>query len=253
MASSTCHINALLANTNSDNQFNQKTVDRLAPVVGQVIKSSGLPVKKALFIYYAAVEEDCNVYLLANIQKLFGQVKVECITPGMEAEMIDQAECLVVGGGSLAKLVNKMAPYAMNIWQKILSGAPFIGVNAGAEFLSSVYINLPAAMCSEFDYFPLQFVSGFSETPMGMNGAKNILNNNPQLLYGLCMPTTEEGGGIVLEDDETGLAGNDLDWGGGPPPGVGQELYIFQRDGTGGIKEVAWTPAQRKNLPINYW
>ena len=251
--SQTCHINALLGNTNSDNQFNQTTVNRLAPVVDQVIKNSNMQVSKALFIYYAAVEEDCDAYLLANMQKLFKNVTVECISPGMEAEMIDQAECLVVGGGSLVKLTTEMSAFAVNIWQKVLSGAPFIGINAGAEFLSSLYINLPMNLCSEFDFFPLQFLSGYSETPTGMNGVKNILNNNQGLSYALCMPTTDEGGGIVLEDDKTGLAGNNTDWGGGPPPGTGQELYIYERDGSGGIQEVAWTDAQRFNLPINYW
>jgi hypothetical protein len=253
MNPSECHINALLANTNSSNQFNQRTVDRLAPVVDKVIVNSKMPVKKALFIYYAAMEENCEVYLQANIQKLFDNVKVECITPGMEAEMIDQAECLVVGGGSLVRLATKMAPFAMNIWQKVVSGAPFIGVNEGAEFLSSVYLNLPSALCAQFDYFPLQFLSGYSETPTGMNGVRNVLNNNQELLYALCMPASEEGGGIVLEDAKTGLAGNNTDWGGGPPPGTSQELYIFERDGTGGIREVSWSEQQRKNLPVNYW
>ena len=92
MAPQTCHINALLASTSSDNQFNQTTVNRLAPVVDEVIKNSKMQVSKALFIYYAAVEEDCDVYLRANIQKLFKNVTVECINPGMEVEMIDQAE-----------------------------------------------------------------------------------------------------------------------------------------------------------------
>ena len=253
MATQTCHINALLANTNSDNQFNQQTVNRLTPVVDTVIKNSNMSVKNALFIYNAAVEDNCEPYLLANIQKLFGKVTVECIVKGMEEEMIDQADCLVVGGGSLVKLTTAMAPFATAIWQKVLTGAPFVGINAGAEFLSSIYINLPMALCSEFDFFPLQFISGFNETQSGMNGVKNILNNNNELSYALCMPTSDEGGGIVLEDAKTGLAGNNTDWGGGPPPGTSQELYIFERDGTGGIRQVAWTEAQRKNLPINYW
>jgi hypothetical protein len=222
-------------------------------VVDLVIKNSKMQVSKALFIYYAAVEEDCEAYLLNNIQKLFNNVKVECIRPGLEMKMIDQAECLVVGGGSLDKLTNKMSAFAVNIWQKVLSGAPYIGINIGAEFLSSLYINLPMALCSEFNYFPLQFISGYNETPSGMDGAKDILNNNTNLSYAICMPTTNEGGGIVLEDAETGLAGDNTDWGGGPPPGTGKELYIFERDGSGGIQEVAWTESQRKNLPINYW
>jgi len=246
----TCHIHALLANTNSDNQFNQKTIDRLGPEVEKVIINSKKEVKRALFIYYAAVEEKCEVYLLANIQKLFGQVKVECITPGMEAEMIDQAQCIVVGGGSLVRLTSKISPFASNIWQKVLGGTPFVGINTGAEFLSSAYIPVPPGLCAQFNFFPIQFISGFNETPTGQNGVRNILNNFQELKYALCMPATEEGGGIVLEDSKSGLAGTSSA-GGGPTVGLGKELYIFERDGVGGMREVPWTPSQRKDLPIN--
>jgi hypothetical protein len=252
MSPTNCHINALLASTDSDNQFNQTTVNRLAPVVEKVIQNSGVKVKKALFIYYAAVEEDCDVYLRANMQKLFTNVTVECIAPKPEAGMIDQADCIVVGGGSLTKLAKIMSPFAANIWQKVLSGVPYIGINAGAEFLSSVYIQIPKGMCDEFEFFPLQFVSGYNETT-GETGVGNILNNNPGLQYVICMPAFSEGGGIVLEDSTTGLAGNNTDWGGGPPPGTGQELYIYERNSLGTTQEVTWNDTQRNNLPVNYW
>jgi len=251
MSPVTCHINALLANTDSNDQFNQVTVNRLKPEVEDVIKNSKMNVQSALFIYYASSEEDCVSNLLPNIQQLFGEIHVECITPGMEAEQIDHAECLVIGGGSIDKLSTRLAPFASNLWTRVLSGVPFVGINNGGKFLSSVFLQLPNNSCSQFTYFPIQYVSGYSETPQGETDIRNLLYNNMELQYALCMPTNQEGGGIVLEDAKTGLAGSNTDWGGGPPPGTIQELYIYERDGAGGIRQVAWTDAQRKSLPIN--
>lgn len=248
-----CQIHALLADTNSDDQFNQATINRLAPEVSDIISKSGAHVSKALFIYYASAETDCENKLKANIQKLFqGGITVECIIPGSEGEMIDNAECIVIGGGDLKKLKDALVLYGANIWKKVLAGTPFVGINAGAVYLSSVNINIPSNTCLQISYFPIQFKPGYNDTPQQQTEVRDLLNHNPLLKYVLAMPTINEGGGITMEDAKSGLAGTNTDSGGSnPPPGVVQELYIYVRDGAGGIKQVQWTGSQRKNLPIN--
>ena len=250
MALPTCHINALLACAHSNDQFNQQTIARLAPAVAKVISNSGLPVQKALFIYYASSEEDCKNKLLGNIQTLFKNITVECISPGMEFQQISNALCLVVGGGDLQRLKNKMSMFAALIWQKILSGVPYIGINAGAEFLSPLHLPFPDNPCDHPVSFPLQFISDYKEDAAGLAEVDALLTNNPGLTYALCMPETEEGGGILLQDAETGLAGGHTDSTGVIPQ---KELYIFTRSNSGQTVEVQWTEAQREDLPINYW
>ena len=251
MSPSPCHLNVLLACTDSDNKFDQATIDRLSPEVANIIANSNIAVSKALFIYYAASEDQCEDYLRDNIQKLFGKRPVECIIPGQDANMIDQAECIVVGGGDLNKLVTKASPFGGNIWKKVLSGVPFVGINAGAMFLSSRYITIPAGTVSNFNFFPLQYISAYTNSTQDQANIKNILNNNQQIRYALCMPniSNQGGGGIILEDATAGLAGLQSSGSGG---GSLKELYIYERDGGGGISEVIWTSPQRKQLPINY-
>ena len=115
-------------------------------------------------------------------------------------------------------------------------------------FLSSRYMPIPANTCSNFGYFPLQFFYGYNNTTQDQGNISQILNNHPQILYALAMPSINEGRGIVLEDAKSGLAGNNVS---GIPGGL-SELYIYERDGQGSINNVPWSPIQRKQLPINY-
>lgn len=249
-----CKIYALLASTDSDNNFNQKTIDLLKPAVQEVITKSNLPVSRALFIYYAAGSADCENTLKANIQKLFDKnITVECIVTGQEEEMIDNAECIVVGGGDMKELTAKIAAFGSNIWKKVLSGTPFVGINVGAEFLSSVYITIPAGTVSNFNFFPIQFLVSYTDSAADRNKVQGLFNHNPLLKYVLAMPTDQEGGGITMEEAKTGLAGTDGSGSGsGGGPVGGQNLYIYRPDGQGGFYEVPWTPQQTKDLPINY-
>jgi hypothetical protein len=252
MTPANCSINALLASTKGDYQFNETTKIFMIDTITQVIGNYGSPVKNVLFIYYAANEEGCEPYLLAAVQELFGNIPVECIVPGKERGMINDAEAIAVGGGDINKLKSTIRKFNKQIWQKVLAGIPYVGWNAGAEFLSSDYISLPADICTQFSYFPLQVVTDYVDATERPN-IDTMITSRPNLKYALCLPETEEGGGIVIEDSRVGLAGGTKTDAGEPQgdPQIGKYLYIFEPDGTT-IREVAYTQAQVNNLPITY-
>jgi len=248
METSTCKLNVFFANTKADYLFDQATKDMLAATINTVIMNSKINVSKALFIYQASLDEGCKPYMVNAMQEIFGHVTVECIQSGREGEMIDNAQCLLFGGGNMTKLTNAMSPFAARIWKKVLSGVPFIGINTGAAVLSSSNLAIPSGTCSNFSYFPLQFMPGY-DPATGLQSVKTMLNNRPLLKYVLCMPGSDEGG-IVLEESRSGLAGGAKDSLGGGS--VTRPLYIYERDGSGGVRSVSWSYAQKENLPINY-
>ena len=255
MNPSNCSLNVFWANTVQDYVFNETTADFLESTIKNVIRNSGKEVSRALFIYYAANEEGCEPYLVASMQEVFDKVAIECIEKEREQEMIRESECIIIGGGSIDRLAAGLAGNGPALWGKVLSGTPFIGINAGGSFLSSYYNNMGTVSCNEFPnpgYFPLQFYPGF-DPANETNKLRDIFARRPELKYILGLPTDEEGSGIVLEESKTGLAGGSIDAGGGEglPEGT-KSLYIFERDGTRGMKEVPWTMAQKENLPLNY-
>jgi hypothetical protein len=255
MTQSNCKLNVFWANTAQDYVFNETTTGFLENNIRKVIRNSGKEVSSALFVYYAANEEGCEPYLVASMQELFGNIKIECIEKGREREMIEESECILVGGGNIDKLAAGLAGNGPALWGRVLDGTPFIGINSGASFLSSYFNNMGTASCSEFPnpgYFPIQFYPGF-DPDNEMNKLRNIFAKRPELKYVLALPIDEEGSGIVLEESKTGLAGGSIDASGdGEVPGGTKLLYIFEADGEGGMKEVPWTMAQKDGLPLNY-
>jgi hypothetical protein len=247
MIKSTCSLNIFLANTKDDYLFSPETLEMLSKTIQQVIANSGILVKKALFIYQGSPAGSCEPFMKDALQQVFGPVEVECIIPGNEGIMIDSAECIVIGGGSLDKLKTAMQNYSANIWRRVLAGTPFIGINTGGRFLSSVHIPIPAGTCSNINYFPLQFIPAFNPIS-GLTDVTKILSQNPGLKYTLCIPETDEGG-ILLEDSKAGLAGSVRNDNMGPGP---KPLFIYQRNTSGGINEVNWDASQARELPINY-
>jgi hypothetical protein len=250
-----CALNIFWANTAQDYVFNETTTDFLADTVKRVIRNSGKEVSKALFVYYGANEEGCEPYLVASMQEIFDDVAIECIEKGREREMIQESECILIGGGSIDKLADGLAGNGPALWEKVLSGTPFIGLNSGASFLSSYFNKMGAVSCSEFPnpgYFPLQFYPGF-DPENEMNEMRNIFAKRPELKYVLALTTDEEGSGIVLEESKTGLAGGSIDASGDEgSQGSVKPLYIFEADASGGMKEVPWTMAQKDDLPLNF-
>lgn len=255
MEPASCSLNVFWANTAEDYVFSEKTKGFLTNTIKRVINNSGKSVSKALFIYYGANEEGCEPYLVAAMQEIFDKVLIECIEPGRETEMIEQAECILIGGGDIKKLASGMAGNNVTLWGKVLSGVPFVGINAGAAFLSSYYNSMGEVNCGEFPnpgYFPLQFFPHY-DASNEENNIRNIFSKRPDLKYVLALPIDEEGSGIVLEESRTGLAGGSIDatGSGNLPPGI-DPLYIYEADGAGGMKEVSWTMAQKDDLPVNF-
>lgn len=275
MESSSCKINVFWANTAQDYVFTPTVKNFLTNNINRVINTSGSNVSKALFIYYAGNNNNCDPGHLSAMQSIFGSIKVECIEKGKQEEMIDQAECLIFGGGNIQNLGTAFSDtvLASKVWSKVLAGTPTIGINAGAKFLSSGYLKMGTAGCSGFphpSYFPLLFYPAFDPVN-GQNVLKKLFTQQPDLKYILALPTDEEGSGIVLEESKTGMAGGSIDeegsgivleesktgMAGGSTDSSGGEggtkpLYIYEADGTGGMKEVSWDMADRDDLPINY-
>jgi hypothetical protein len=253
MITSNCSLNIFLANTKDDYLYSPEAKDMLSKTIQQVILNSGFNVKKALFIYQAAPSGSCEPFMKDALQQVFGPVTVECILPGLESKMIDTADCIVIGGGSLDKLKDAMEKYGPNIWKRVLMGIPFIGINNGGRFLSSSYIPIPAGICSSFISFPLQFIPTFDPLA-GQTDVSKMFSQYPGLKFALCIPQTDEGG-ILLEDSKAGLAGsvrNDNMGPGQTGSPTTKPLYIYERNTTGGIREVSYSESQYSELPINY-
>ena len=96
---------------------------------------SGKEITEVLFVTYAFNGLDKDEYV-ANVRNLFGAVKVKLITDGDPATLIEGAQALVIGGGSMTKLENGVnAALRTAINNKITnSGIPYIGWNEGSVF-----------------------------------------------------------------------------------------------------------------------
>jgi dipeptidase E len=92
---------------------------------------------KALFIPYAAVTFSFDEYT-AKVKQKFNEINHDI--SGIHAfknpiEAVENAECIVVGGGNTFHLLKKMQEYRLTgpIRARILAGIPYIGWSAGSN------------------------------------------------------------------------------------------------------------------------
>jgi len=219
----------------------------MVQTIQQVIQNSGHNVNNALLIPWAANTVKCEKSMINGLHTVFGSVHLECIRNEDAIEMINQAECIIIGGGDVMQAQTALTPVMDHLWLKVMGGTPIIAVNAGGQVLSSEYLPVPVNNTCYQDYFPLQFIPGYT-TANDFNLIDNMLKNTA-LKYGLGMPPQENGSGIDIEESKAGLAGGSQDVAGTGTSGI---LEIFTKDSSGNVVDVPWTWAQISHLPINY-
>jgi len=257
MKPTNCIINAFLANVPDNYSFNIDTEAFLEQQIDRILKKAKAPVKQVLFIPYAENAKDCEPYMVAAIQSILPEgIQVDCILKDQEAEMINNAQAILVGGGSISRLSKEVSGVASNLWLKVLDGTPFIGINAGAELVSSQNLALPANPCG-INYFSFQLISAYTGNKSQQPPAAitKLFNDRPELEYAIGLPnlTDSEGSGIVLEDNKSGLAGGaKTDQAGGGQLPIGEVLYVYKREQTDSIQRLNITEGERNNLPIEY-
>lgn len=94
-------------------------------------------VRKCLFIPYAGVTINFNDYAerVRNVFSLFHCEVVSIHTQTDPVKAVQEADCIVVGGGNTFRLVQLMHEKGIMspIRDKVLSGTPFIGWSAGSN------------------------------------------------------------------------------------------------------------------------
>ena len=164
--------------------------------------------QKVLFIPYG-YDKACYSSYIQQVIKVFGSfnVGVKIITDGNPTDMIKEAPCIVVGGGSLEKILEGVASYASFLAVALKNGKPFLGWNEGAVLPCPAYL-LPALLpiypkC--LGVTPLQIYPLYCDSDVNRFDIKNFLINHkndvPPITSVVCLSGGPGGSGIRLEDD----------------------------------------------------
>jgi hypothetical protein len=179
---------------------------------------SGNPVlASVLFIPDAYNGPDINEYR-QKIMQVFSslRISVNFISDGDPVQMIRDAGCIAVGGGSLEILLKATDRYKADLKAAIARKVPFIGWNEGAVLACPGYVvpdpvpGYPACLgATNFQYY-----MNFVDSSQARTKMKDFLNRyqtaNPPVTSVYTLATVPTGTGVRLEDDIVGIdyAGN---------------------------------------------
>lgn len=141
---------------------------------------------------------------------------VQFISEGDPVQLIRNATCIAVGGGSLEKLLKSVNSYKAELKAAIARKVPFLGWNEGAILACPGYV-VPDPIagyptCLAFTTF--QYFTNFVDTSVSRAKMKDFLNRyqtaTPPVTEIYTLATVPTGTGVRLEDDIVGIdfAGN---------------------------------------------
>jgi hypothetical protein len=168
--------------------------------------------KEVLFIPYG-YEGDYYSSYIQEVIKVFKSfnVGVKIITDGDPAALIKAAQCIVVGGGSLEKILEGVAGYKSYLCTALMNGKPYLGWNEGAVLPSPSYL-VPALLPTYqkgLAVTSLQIYAHYIDSDLTRFDIKNFLlnhkNDTPPIRKVFCLSDRPGGSGIRLEDDVIGV------------------------------------------------
>jgi hypothetical protein len=154
-----------------------------------------------------------NSYL-QEVKGIFSSfnVGVNLISDGNPAKMIGGAQCIVVGGGSLEKLLEGVKGYKNYLKEALAKGIPYLGWNEGAVLPCPYYV-VPAVLPvtpSCLGSTLVQTYTHYVDSDLNRLEIKNFLVNHkndvPPLKKVVCFKDHPGGSGIRLEDDIIALS-----------------------------------------------
>ncbi len=167
---------------------------------------------QVLFIPNAYNGAYYNSYIQKVIQTFASfKVGVKLITDGNPADLIKLSQCIVVGGGSLEKLLEGVNNYKQNLKVAISGRKPFLGWNEGAVLPCPAYV-VPAVLPVSPKCLGAtlsQIYAHYVDSDLNRMEIRNFLLNHqndvPPIAKVICLPDRPGGSGIRLEDDVIAL------------------------------------------------
>lgn len=181
-----------------------------------LFSKSGKHPADALFISYAYKGPDFPSYFqeLSDIFSKAG-IKLTDIASGDPAGLIASTEMIVIGGGDIAALINKMNslitatfnPYTA-IKDRIAGGIFYMGWNEGSSIVSPMYLAPPAgSVPNGIGASPFQIVCHYVNSAQNKNSIFNFLKSNPGIKKVIAQvdQLTPDGTSVRLEDSGAGM------------------------------------------------
>lgn len=167
---------------------------------------------EVLFIPHAYDGNYYNTYV-QKVRTLFSKfgIQVKLPTQGNPADLINAAYAIVVGGGSLSKLLAGTINYFDILKHKIQNGTPYLGWNEGSVLVSPYYIVPPLIPVSSecIGIIQKQIYCHYVDTAQNRLEIESFFANheNDQVPVSevICLQNRPGGSGIRLEDDGAGL------------------------------------------------
>jgi hypothetical protein len=179
-------------------------------------KTGRMP-SQALFIPYAYKGGNYPGFFrdVADIFSLSG-VRLTDITTGDPAGLIAAAEAIVVCGGDITALINKLKSLitpAFNpfntLKDRINSGIPYIGWNEGSAIISPKYFGAPSTLLSPgINACPFQIITNYKDPSQNRNSVKNYLLTNTFISKAIAMTDVYDGSSVRLEESGSGMIDN---------------------------------------------
>jgi hypothetical protein len=175
--------------------------------------------KEVLFIPDAYNGPNLNQYL-TMVGQVFTSLNIQVrnIHDGNPADLLEKAACVVIGGGSLEKLLKALQNYKSALVSILENRVPCFAWNEGAVLLCPYYVvpdpipGYPAGL----DVTRFQFYFNFPDDAQGINRARTFLLNHtattPAIHEIAGMVNRPGGTGVRLEDDNVAI-----DFGGNSP------------------------------------
>jgi len=168
----------------------------------------------ALFISYAYKGNSYPDFFRA-IEDIFAQAGVILtdIASGDPASLIATAETLVVCGGDITALMNKLTSLITPVFNpfnalkdRVNSGIPYMGWNEGSAIISPKFFLPPANTLSPgIDASPFQIITNYKNPAQNRNNIKNYLQANSFISKAICMVDRQDGTSVRLEESGSGM------------------------------------------------
>ncbi len=184
---------------------------------------------EVLFIPYAYDGGFYNTYI-QKVRTIFGKfgIQVKLLTAGNPGDLINAASAIIVGGGSLSKLLAGTVNHFDILRYKIQKGTPYLGWNEGSVLVSPYYVIPPLMPVSStcLGVIPKQIYCHYQDTSQNRveinNFFVNHANDEVPVTEVICLKNRPGGSGIRLEDDGAGLLLNVIP--GSDPP----TIFVYQ-------------------------
>ncbi len=194
-------------------------------------------ITEVLFIPYAYDGQSENTYV-TNVTELFENISLKRISEDNAVQDVQEAQAIVIGGGSMNNLkpgINDNIDLKRKIIERVGAGIPYIAWNEASIFAGPKEVENLGADNSDMLYLePFQIVCHYSNIQSQMDKIKAFLQDNRDIKFVVCLSdpkiqsgsarqaadgrsvvgtrnvnseSDEGGSGVVVEEDEAGLAG----------------------------------------------